>query len=97
MITVLIAALIGCGSSTTTPESTVEALTTPASVETTTPVSTTTTTSEDGQTCVDTTNDGVDQCAQPTATVTVTAPATTPVTTSTGTTGSQQTGTVVVH
>lgn len=96
MITVLLAALLGCGSSTTTPESTVEALTTPASVETTTPASTVTTTSEDGQTCVDITNDGVDQCAQ-TATVTVTAPATTPVTTSTGTTGSQQTGTVVVH
>ena len=91
MITVLLAALIGCGSSTTTPESTVEALTTPASVETTAPALTETTTSVDGQTCVDTTSDGVDQCAQ-TATVTVTVPATTPVTTSTATTG-----TVVVH
>ena len=80
MITVILAALLGCSTTeTATAPVATEAATTPTAVEVT---PATTTTTEDSTTCVDITDDGTDQCAQP---VVVTSPTGTDSTTSTGT------------
>ena len=93
MITVILAALLGCSSTeTATAPAVTEAATTPTAVEVT-PAATTTTT-EESTTCVDITDDGTDQCAQP---VVVTSPTSTDSTTSTGTSVTPVSGTTSAH
>lgn len=82
MITVLLAALLACSSTeTATAPVVTEVVTTPTAVEV---APATTLTTEGSSTCVDVTDDGVNQCAQPTVSVTPTATgSTTPTSTTT--------------
>jgi hypothetical protein len=78
MITVILAALLGCSTTeTATAPAVTEAATTPTAVEVTpATTATTTTTTEGSETCVDLTDDGVDQCAQSEAGTTSAVPVT---------------------